>query len=86
MQSTGMNPQVYQHYRRVAMNMNNYVAASSNSHNRRRDGHLIDAYHAASYPDSRLGNQIAYQLQSLDISSGIAHLGQRIGQWIDNYS
>lgn len=75
---TGMNYEEFNHYRRVARNMNQYLAAPVNYgyQYQRRDG-------AVSYASMGLGQRMANQLNGWGMPTGIVNLGYRFGHWFD---
>ena len=78
MPATGMNSYEFNHYRRVARNMNHYIAAAGNYGYQRRDG-----YGSASYGNMNFGPAFANQLYGWGFSAGVANLGYQVGRWFD---
>ena len=87
---TGMNPYMFNHFLRVARNMNNYVAAASHGyHQSRRHAALRDRgnywsmYARPSPLQAGAGGLLAYGLHAIGLPTSLVYLGYRVGNYID---
>lgn len=84
-----MPPSRFNHFLRVAQNMNNYVLASAQQYYR---GHSDRAYYSSMYARPSMmqhhqgwGTLVAYGLEKIGISTGMVRAGSHIARWMDLY-
>jgi hypothetical protein len=83
MYGRGMSPYTRAHFKRVARNMNNYVAASAYNFYPGYDGVPMEVYQPTYYSYPSLGNHFADRLYSVGMPNGIVNLGYYIGGLFD---
>ena len=86
-----MAPSRFNHFLRVAQNMNNYVLASARQQYR---GHSDRAYYSSMYPRPAMmhhhhnqgwGSLVAYGLEKIGMSTGMVRAGSHLARWMDLY-